>query len=195
MHTLVAKMLRTSGFTLIEVLVTLVILAFGLLALVNLQVKLHMTESESYQRAQAVVLVQDMVNRMRTNPANGAAYVTPTWLGEGGGACAGAAAQADCAAWTDLLLGSAAVLGVEDGGGSVGAMAGARGCVEEVQARNAATGICQPGIYRVTVAWQGLYDGAVPAEACAAGAPYGGDGFRRVVSTLVSLGTPACLPS
>lgn len=53
------------GYTLLEILITLVLLAFGLTAVVNLQMKLHMTEVESYQRGQAVILAQDMISRIQ----------------------------------------------------------------------------------------------------------------------------------
>ncbi|HUS25721.1 MAG TPA: type IV pilus modification protein PilV, partial [Candidatus Binatia bacterium] len=52
------------GFTLLEVLLTMVILAFGMLGLASLQAKMNVAEAESYQRAQAVILLQDMVDRI-----------------------------------------------------------------------------------------------------------------------------------
>ena len=52
------------GATMIEVLITIVILAFGLLGLVGLQAKVQLAEVESYQRAQAVVLLNDMADRL-----------------------------------------------------------------------------------------------------------------------------------
>ena len=57
------------GFTLLEVLITLIILAIGMLGLANLQSKIHVTEVESYQRAHAVLLLQDMVDRIHSNRA------------------------------------------------------------------------------------------------------------------------------
>jgi prepilin-type N-terminal cleavage/methylation domain-containing protein len=48
------------GFSLIEVLVTLVILVFGLLGLVGLQARGTQVEFEAYQRGQAVGLVNEM---------------------------------------------------------------------------------------------------------------------------------------
>ena len=51
----------------IEVLVSLVILLLGLLGLIGLQAKAHNAEIESYQRAQAIVLLQDMFDRMNAN--------------------------------------------------------------------------------------------------------------------------------
>ena len=57
------------GFTMVEVLVTLVILAVGLLGLAGLQAtSLRNTES-AYQRSQAAILAYDMLDRMRANSA------------------------------------------------------------------------------------------------------------------------------
>jgi len=47
---------RHGGFTLIEILVTLFILAIGLLGLAGMQALAQKTELESYQRAQALIL-------------------------------------------------------------------------------------------------------------------------------------------
>jgi len=54
----------SAGFTLIEILVALVILLVGLLGLVGLQAKGQQAEMESYQRTQALVLLQDLADRM-----------------------------------------------------------------------------------------------------------------------------------
>jgi type IV pilus modification protein PilV len=65
-----------AGTSLIEVLVTIVILAIGLLGLAGLQSRLQVSEMESYQRAQALVLLNDMVGRIEANRTNAASYVT-----------------------------------------------------------------------------------------------------------------------
>ena len=54
-----------SGFTLIEVLVTLVILTFGLLGIAGLMAKGQRISFEAYQRQQAVALASDMAERSR----------------------------------------------------------------------------------------------------------------------------------
>ena len=81
------------GASMIEVLVTTVILAIGLLGLAGLQSRLGLSEMESYQRAQALVLLQDMANRIATNRADAANYVTGAaspWP-DGAGECPAAA--------------------------------------------------------------------------------------------------------
>jgi prepilin-type N-terminal cleavage/methylation domain-containing protein len=47
---------NTRGFTLIEVLIALVILAFGLLSLARAQARASLTEIEARQRTQALAL-------------------------------------------------------------------------------------------------------------------------------------------
>ena len=54
------------GVTLVEVLVTMVILAIGLLGLVGLQARLQVLQTEAYQRAQALMLLKDMAAGSRT---------------------------------------------------------------------------------------------------------------------------------
>src|SRR5205809_2198626 len=63
------------GATMIEVLITIVILAFGLLGLVGLQAQVQLADVESYQRAQAVVLLSDMVDRINANTGTADTYV------------------------------------------------------------------------------------------------------------------------
>ena len=71
------------GTSLVEVLVTMVILAIGLLALAGLQARLHVLQIESYQRAQALILLQDMTSRLVNNRYDAASYVTAAPLGTG----------------------------------------------------------------------------------------------------------------
>jgi len=172
------------GVTLVEVLVTLVILAIGLLGLVALQARVQVLQAESYQRAQALMLLKDMAGRIANNRNGAADYVTgaDAPLGAGEGDCPGPGAtreEADLAEWCAALQGAGETLG----GSNVGAMVGGRGCVEDVG----------PGEFLVTVAWQGLAPIAAPPESVACGAglygaddtPCAGDVCRRVVTTVV----------
>ena len=56
-----------SGFTLLEVLVTLIVLAIGLLGLAGLQVVSLRNNHGAYLRSQAIIQSYDMVDRMRAN--------------------------------------------------------------------------------------------------------------------------------
>ncbi|MDP3033170.1 MAG: type IV pilus modification protein PilV, partial [Rhodocyclaceae bacterium] len=146
------------GFSMIEVLVTIVILAFGLLGLAGLQARSMTMEMESYQRAQALVLLNDMVARLEASVAVGAtAYASTSPFGTGDSQptdCTSLAAGVtrDQCEWSKQLKGAAEIAG----GANVGAMIGARGCIEEIQAPNPAAGTCEPGIYEIAVAWQGM---------------------------------------
>lgn len=56
-----------SGVSLVEVLVAMVILLVGLLGLAGTMMQGQRSEMESYQRVQALALLQDMVGRMNAN--------------------------------------------------------------------------------------------------------------------------------
>ena len=179
----------------LEVLVTIVILAFGMLGLAGLQGKIFTAEMESYQRAQAVVLINSMVERINANRNAAATYVLAagTSLGTGDAQpadCSGVAAglARDQCEWSNALKGAAETSGANKVGGAIGA----RGCVTQLQAENAAAGVCTPGIYLVTVAWQGLSATSIPGAACGQNAFGSDDRFRRALSTRVSIGLPAC---
>ncbi len=60
---------RVDGFTIIEVLISLLILSVGLLGLASLQVVGLQNTQGGAQRAQAAFLAYDITDRMRTNPA------------------------------------------------------------------------------------------------------------------------------
>lgn len=175
---------RQQGASLIEVLVTLVILMLGLLGLVGLMLHSQRSQQESYQRVQALVLLEDMANRIRTNRKAAPCYVFTTtgsgtpFLGTGATAvpaCATGTVEQQARAindmneWSDLLAGNSEMLGANP----VGAMLGARGCVE----------LAAPDVYRVSVVWQGNSETFPPAAevSCASG-QYGTEPHRRAVS-------------
>src|SRR2546430_7762034 len=84
MLTVHSKNRRTErGATMIEVLITILILAFGLLGLVGMQAKVQFAQVESYQRAQAVVLLTDMVDRINANRTTADNYVSTSVFGTG----------------------------------------------------------------------------------------------------------------
>jgi type IV pilus assembly protein PilV len=187
---------RQRGTTLLEVLVTMLILAFGMLGLAGLQAKMHVAEMESYQRAQAIVLLSDMVERINANRDDAVNYVTGTAspLGTDGTPPASCAATAigvarDKCEWTNALKGAAETTGTS----SIGAMIGARGCIERLQIRDPSPGVCRPGVYRVTVVWQGLNPSAAPSLACASASSYGStDALRRAIAANVTVGLMSC---
>ena len=58
---------REHGFTLIEVLITLVIMAVGMLGLAGMQITSLKNTESAYQRSQAAQMAYDMLDRMRAN--------------------------------------------------------------------------------------------------------------------------------
>lgn len=69
-----SKTRRAGGFTLVEVLVSLVVLSVGLLGIAALYVETLRTGRTSMNRMTAVTLAADMADRIRANPGAGAAY-------------------------------------------------------------------------------------------------------------------------
>ena len=194
MRTLSASHNSQQGFTLLEVLVSLVILVFGLLGLIGMQAYTQVATFESYQRGQAIILMQDMADRIATNRATALCYaittntttyvgvsgtVAPTCTATVGTAATRALATADLVAWDNALKGASET----QGGTQVGAVVGARGCVTYDATTNS---------YRVAVAWQGMAPTVSPtagdaSATCAQGASFGGDTQRREVSTIVRI--------
>lgn len=59
---------KNAGLTLIEVLVSLMVLAIGLLGLAMLQAAGLRFTNDSYSRSQATLFAYDIIERMRSNP-------------------------------------------------------------------------------------------------------------------------------
>ena len=91
-----------SGMTLVEVLVTLVLISVGLLGVAALQLTSLKNNQESYVRSQAAVLAADILDRMRSNQSgfNAGNYDMATdTSGFDQAGTASTAAAADIAAW------------------------------------------------------------------------------------------------
>ena len=183
------------GFTLLEILIAMIVVAFGLLGLFGLQAKAQKAETESYERTQALVLIQDMVDRMNANRADAfsQAYVTASPVG--GGAlvdCSGkTGADLDLCEWGNILRGSAetassGACSAASGAGCIGAMLSASGCITYDATTELAdsTGAAQSGtgIYTISVVWQGLSSTVIPPaqQTCVSTLT----GARMVTSTL-----------
>lgn len=185
---------RQSGFGMLEVLVSIVIVAVGLLGMAGLSARTMNAEYESYERAQALILVSDMVDKINANrkaagcyaitdpssgsPALGTASSATPACSAYGTAEEQARAVADLNDWNAKLLGAAET----QSGNSVGAMIGARGCVSFDPVANN---------YQVSVAWQGMNATVAPTTVdptwlCGSGL-YGSESQRRIVSITVSI--------
>jgi type IV pilus assembly protein PilV len=173
------------GISMIEVLITIVILAFGLLGLAGLQSRLQVSEMEAYQRAQGLILLDDMANRIATNRTAAASYVTgaasPLGTGMTCPTTATTTAQRDTNEWCNALQGARETQAANTV--RVGAFIGGRGCVENLGS----------GEFLVTVAWQGLGPISAPPSSVACGQnSYNGaacvnDRCRRVLTTIVRI--------
>ena len=161
----------------IEVLITLLILAIGMLGLAALQGQAASSELESYQRGQALVLLQDINGRIQGNLSNAASYVT-TAAGTGATDAAnctalGTRAAIDLCEWSKGLKGSSEMKGST----RQGAMIDGRGCV-------AATGAAN--VYLVSVVWQGINSTVAPASTCGTGL-YDSETTRRAVTMTIRI--------
>lgn len=187
------------GFSLIEVLVTMIILMVGLLGLVGLMLQSQRSQMESYQRVQALVLMQDMVNRINSNRKAAKCYATTTPLGTGytdtpancteTDPTTGQKTQAasDLASWSSLLQGSAEKSGASD----TGAMLGARGCITVTDAVPLAPLVAPNKLYNVVVSvvWQGNGKTVAPTGVDCGTNLYGDDAQRRAVTTPIRIMT------
>ena len=184
---------RAEGFTLLEILVALVVLALGLLGMFGLQAKAQRAELESYQRIQALVLIQDIVDRMNANrtDAFSQAYVTASPVGGGSALsdCSGKTGAAlDLCDWGNLLTGAVEKAGTNcttlSAAGCVGAMTAAQGCIsyDATKELSDSSGAVQAGtgLYTITVVWEGASTSVLGSTPCGA-TPYG---VRTASSTL-----------
>lgn len=167
------------GFSLLEVVVTMAILAVGLLGLAGMQARAINAEAESFARGQAVMLATEMVDRMyanitevKTSTAASTGYnqqdagSVKVVFGTGysndcmTGLNVTATLQATCCAAKstiaarDLCEWDLALKGIGEsvGGGKVGGMSGARACVFN-------TGTARE--FEIDVVWQGRDVGVV----------------------------------
>ena len=177
-----------AGFTMLEILVSLLIIVFGLLGMLGLQAQATVAEFESYQRGQALILAQDMVDRINANrkaglcyafttlgsgsPQLGAGSATPVCASAVGTPVTRAMATQDLVDWNQALLGAAERTGGATGT-RVGVMLGARGCVTFDPATQ---------LYRVAVAWQGMGPTIAPSGNCGSGQYHASnDAYRREI--------------
>lgn len=167
------------GAAMLEALVSLLIVAFGLLGLFGLQTQVTVSQMESYQRAQALVLVKDMAQRLEANRLNAGAYVaTDVGLTPPTASCQTLATTAnrDLCEWGTLLQGAAE----QQAGSKVGAMIGARGCISRPDP------LGSPNLYVIAVVWQGLRDtGPTPID-CGKNA-YSTEASRRGASVALQI--------
>ena len=169
-----------SGFTLIEALVTAFILAVGIMGIVSLLSLSKVSQHESIQRTRAVVLADDILERMRRNPAGMSVYnvglsaplgdasrgTEPVPNCQSGTCASDELARYDLWAWERLLDGSSAI--VTDGGAYTVGVRNVRACIDFT----ADDGRQNTGIVDVVIQWQGLQE---TADAVVSGGTVCGD--------------------
>ena len=194
----VTRRLQQAGFSMLEVLVALVVVVIGLLGVIGLQTVAQQSNFESYQRAQALIMLNDMVEKINTNRASAGCFaITSATAGTPyfGTSGTGYVGTINCASgffneesrllandamtsWNNALRGATETRG----GTAVAALVGARGCVTVDTLTNT---------YTVAVVWQGVTSTFnIDSIKCATGL-YGGvtDTSRRVVWTTLRLAT------
>lgn len=168
------------GAGMIEVLMTIVISAFGLLAIAGLQARMQLAEMEATQRAHATVLLRHITDRINANRKNAMSYVTaiPVGVDTGLQNCANlVGAPLDLCEWGNLLTGSAETLASQ----KVGAMIGARGCVFN-------TDPAMPRRFTVAIAWQGLTPTLAPGSTTCGADAYTDERTRRTMVAPIVVG-------
>lgn len=96
-------MRNSAGFSLVEVLVSMVILSIALLGTAGLMSASLRSTNTSYYRSQATVLADDIMDRMRANLTAAAAQRYDIDPGPVFAAAAGSMALYDCTEWTTML--------------------------------------------------------------------------------------------
>lgn len=131
---------KITGFTLIEVLIAMLVLAIGLLGLAALQATGIRNNQSAYYRGQATQLAYNLADRMRANVAGKTTYTTGTATATANclttaGCTKEAMAEHDLKEWNDAISST-----LPSGTGTVTVAA---------------------GIYTITINWDDNHDGSV----------------------------------
>jgi type IV pilus assembly protein PilV len=146
-------MTKNTGFTLIEVLIAMLVLAVGLLGLAGLQAASLGKNQSAYNRGQATQLAYDIADRMRANVAGKTTYTTilPT----------AATAKANCLTTTGCTPANMAENDLYEWNCAV-----AGGCanVAVTLPSGAGTIAVLSGVFTITINWDDNRDGLVNTE-------------------------------
>lgn len=163
-----------AGAAMIEVLVAILITAFGILGFVGLQAQTAVSQVEGYQRTQALILINDMAERIALNRTQAAAYVADDIGVTNPASCAAPVTRAaiDLCEWSELIQGAAEVQGTA----KLGAMLGARACITNPA----------PNQYLISLVWQGVQATGAPITECGKD-DFASEDTRRAVTTVVQI--------
>lgn len=164
------------GAAMMEVLVAMLVIAFGVLGFVGLQAQTALAQLEGYQRSQALILANDIAQRMSLNRDQAAAYKGVNIGAADPGDCLvkPTRAEVDLCEWSLLIQGA----GEKQGAVKLGAMTGAKACIISGVVANE---------YLVSVVWQGVQSSGAPATACGLN-DFSNENLRRAVTTVVQIG-------
>ncbi|MBF0179027.1 MAG: prepilin-type N-terminal cleavage/methylation domain-containing protein [Magnetococcales bacterium] len=195
---------RMRGFSLLEILITMLIVSVGLMGMAGVISRVQVAGMEAYQRSQALIILDEIAQRLNVNrntlscfrfttdTVNGIPYI---------GVDGTVSLPVNCAAGTISAyntLADNAVQALQDrlqgaaetkAGVNVRPMIGARACISYDAATELTDSvgalITGTGLYTVTVAWQGLAATQAPTAACANNLYGASDAWRRAVSTTI----------
>ena len=195
---------RSRGFTMVEVMVSVMIFSIGLIGVARLQVVAKQSNYDAVQRVAATTMAQDLLSRMRSNAGALSTYVendgalqinynsgtsqpSPTCL-------TGSTCTAEQLAARDLWDIEQDMIGVaekDSDGNSVGGLTLPTLCITAVDEDGNVLDDGESGIYTVAIAWRGKADLSNPtAHACgSATGLYGtSNEYRRllVMSTYIT---------
>ncbi len=153
----ISRISRTSGFSLNEVQIAVIILAIGLLGIAGLQVTSKRTSFEALQRVTAVMLAQDIVERMRANKGQLSTYIAAPdvtgGLGVPGTNCTSAACTPAQIVTYDLYQWQQAIVGAAETKTSGGVTTNTGGLILPT---GCITAGANTGEATVAIAWRGL---------------------------------------
>jgi len=176
---------KSSGFSLLEVLIAMIVLSIGLLGIAGLQATSKRTSYEALQRTTATMLTRDIMERMRANADQIAAYngtvdtTTITYTDCGAGSCTPAQlATYDLYEWQQAVLGASEKSATNT---NTGGLVSPVGCITVAAA-------CTSCLVTIAIAWRGMTKLADPTiDTCGnASGNYddtaGDNLFRRVIA-------------
>lgn len=163
-----SKRKRSQGFTMIEVLVSVVIFSIGLIGVARLQVVAKQSNYDAVQRVTATTIAQDLISRMRANSSSLATYVGNSGTlqinyndntTQPNPTCTGASTCTDQQlAARDLWDIEQDMVGIaeqDSNGNAVGGLSVPTVCITAVDDTGNVLNDGSSGIYTVAIAWRG----------------------------------------